>query len=151
MGRRRRRVRAAVALTAGALPFALGAGTASADEFYSQSFFREHTFTRDDGTQVTCNFSGGSNLSRETGRDTYFADALTTAFGEDPACGVTFVEVVATYRDASGRQKTTGANSIEGDVKWFTDDVSTGLDVVHRVFFFDCQANCEVSATTSPK
>src|SRR5918994_1161522 len=108
--------KAGVALAAGALPFALGMGTAAADEAYSQSFFTEHTFTAGDGRSVTCSVSGESNLFRPSGAETFHADALTEAIGEDPSCGRTFVEVIATYTDQSGRTKTTGANSINGDV-----------------------------------
>ncbi len=151
MGRGGRRAKVAVAITAGALPFALGIGTASADEAYSESFFKDHTFRAGDGTSVTCTVSGESNLFRQTGAETFIADALTDASGEDSSCGFTFVEVVATYTDVNGRKKTTGANSIDGDVQWFADDVAGGLQVVHRVQFQDCRADCEVSVTTSPK
>ena len=151
MGRGGRRAKLAVALTAGALPFALGIGTASADEAYSQSFFKDHTFTAGDGTRVTCVVRGEANLFRASGADTFVADALTDASGEDSSCGFTFVEVIATYTDANGRTNTTGANSIDGDVQWFADDVAGGLEVVHRVQFQDCRADCEVSVTTSPK
>jgi hypothetical protein len=126
-------------------------GTAAADEAYSQSFFREHTFTTGDGRSVTCSVSGESNLFRPSGSETFLADALTEALGEDPSCSRTFVEVIATYTDQSGRTKTTGANSINGDVQWFADDVASGFRVVHQVTFNDCRADCEVSATTSPK
>ena len=152
MGRGRRvAATATVALTAGAVPFALGIGPAAADEAYSQSFFREHTFAAGDGRSVTCAVGGESNLYRPSGAETFRADALTEAFGEDPACGRTFVEAVATYTDPSGRTKTTGANSINGDVQWFGDDVAGGFRVVHRVTFNDCRADCGVSSTTRPK
>ena len=143
--------KAGVALAAGALPFALGMGTAAADEAYSQSFFTEHTFTAGDGRSVTCSVSGESNLFRPSGGETFHADALTEAIGEDPSCGRTFVEVIATYTDQSGRSKTTGANSIDGDVQWFADDVASGLRVVHRVTFNACRADCEAGASTPPK
>lgn len=150
-GGRAATTKAGVALAAGALPFALGMGTAAADEAYSQSFFTEHTFTAGDGRSVTCSVSGESNLFRPSGAETFDADALTEAIGEDPSCSRTFVEVIATYTDQSGRTKTTGANSINGDVQWFADDVASGLRVLHRVTFNDCRADCEASATTSPK
>ena len=143
--------KATVALTAGAMPFALGIGTAAADEAYSQSFFTDHTFTTGDGRSVTCSVSGESNLFRPSGSETFLADALTEAHGGDPSCGTTFVEAVATYTDAGGRTKTTGGNSINGDVQWFADDVASGFQVVHRVTFNDCRTNCGVSVTTSPK
>jgi hypothetical protein len=150
-GRGRVATKAGVALAAGALPFALGMGTAAADEAYSQSFFADHTFTTGDGRSVTCSVSGESNLFRPSGSETYLGDALTEALGDDPACGRAFVEVLATYTDAGGRTKTTGANSIDGDVQWFADDVASGFSVVHQVTFNDCRADCEVSTTTSPK
>jgi hypothetical protein len=61
------------------------------------------------------------------------------------------VEVLATYTATSGQQKTSGADSIDGDVRWFADDVAGGLTVVHRVTFDDCRANCQASVTTTPK
>ena len=62
MGRGGRRTKAAVALAAGALPFALGVGTASADDLFIQFFSQDHTFTANDGTSVTCTVSGESSL-----------------------------------------------------------------------------------------
>jgi hypothetical protein len=140
-----------VALAAGAVPFALGFGTASADEAFAQSFAKQHTFTAGNGQAVTCTFTGDSSLQKADGQATFDAEALTDAFGEDPACAVHFVEVIVTYTDGSGRQKRTGADSIDGDVRWFGDDVAGGFSVLHRVTFDDCRANCEASATTSPK
>ena len=151
MGRGGRRTKTAVALTAGALPLVLGIGTAGADESFSQSFSTDHTFTSGDGRSVTCTLSGEANLFRPSGSEAFLADALTDASGVDPSCGSTFVEVVATYVDPGGRRKTTGANSIDGDVQWFADDVAGDLRVVHRASFNDCRANCQVSVTTSPK
>jgi hypothetical protein len=142
---------ATLALTAGAMPFALGIGTAAADEAYSQSFFTEHTFTSGDGRTVTCTLSGESNLFRSSDSETFLADALTEALGEDRSCGVTFVEAIATYVDVGGRTKTTGANSINGDVQWFADDVASDFRVLHKATFNDCSANCGASFTTTPK
>lgn len=148
---RKARVRAVAALAAGAVPLALGVGPASADEFFSQSFLRDHTFTSADGRQVTCTFSGESNLFRATGQEGFSADALTDVSGADPACASTFVEVRATYLDPGGRRKTTGANSVDGDVLWFGDDIGSEFLVHHSVEFEDCQANCETSTFTAPK
>ena len=144
-------MKVAAALAAGAVPFAVGVGAASADEAYSQSFFREHSFIGGDGRPVTCNFSGDSTLFKASGARTFDASALTDAFGDDPACQVRFVEVVVTYLDGNGVRKVTGANSIDGDVQWLGDDVGIGFSVVHRVTFDDCQSNCQTSFTTSPK
>jgi len=138
-------------VAAGVLPFAFGVGTASADESYSQSFVRDHSFTRGDGAAVTCTFSGESNLRKAYGENLFRADALTRASGTNPACGITFVEAIATYVDGNGDRKTSGANSVDGDVQWFAADVAARFSVVHRARFDDCQANCQVSFTTSPK
>jgi hypothetical protein len=151
MGRAGRRVRAAAALAVGAVPFALGVGTAAADDFFGQTFSREHTFTAGNGQQVTCTFSGESSLTHASGASTSAGTALTRASGEDPACGVTFVQVLVTYVDGSGRQRSTGADSVDGDVRWFGDDVARDFSVVHRVSFDDCLSNCDTSFTTSPK
>jgi hypothetical protein len=152
MGRGGRRARAAVALAAGALPFALGVGTASADDFFIQFFSKDHTFTAGDGSTVTCTVSGESSLTRAPDEEVFDGEALTRASGEHPSCGVTFVSVDVTYVDPSGRQKHTGADSIDGDVRWFVDDdVAHSFRVVHRVSFDDCRANCDVSFTTQPK
>jgi hypothetical protein len=152
MGRgRSTATRAALALTAGALPLALGIGTAAADDAFSQSFAKDHTFTAGDGSTVTCTVSGESNLFRRTGEEAFIADGLTDAFGNDSSCGIRFVEVIATYRDVSGRTKTTGANSIDGDVQWFAEDVAGEFRALHRVTFDDCRANCQFSFTTTPK
>ena len=64
MGRGGRRLEGGGGVAAGALPFALGVGTASADEFYSQSFSKDHIFTAEDGTRSACTVSGESNLFR---------------------------------------------------------------------------------------
>ena len=152
MGRGGGRAKAAVALAAGALPFALGVGTASADDFFTQFFSKDHTFTANDGTSVTCTVSGESSLSREAGQKVFDGQALTRATGDDPRCGITFVSVDVTYIDPSGHQRHTGADSIDGDVRWFVDhDVLRDLRVVHAVSFDDCRANCDVSFTTQPK
>ena len=152
MGRGGRRAKAAVALAAGALPFALGVGTASADDFFTQFFSKDHTFTANDGTSVTCTVTGESSLSREPGQQVFDGQALTQARGDDPRCGITFVSVDVTYIDGSERQRHTGADSIDGDVRWFVDDdVARDLRVVHAVSFDDCRANCDVSFTTQPK
>ena len=148
---RKARVRAVAALAAGAVPLALGVGTAGADEFFSQSFIQDHTFTNADGRQVTCTFAGESNLSRATGQEGFQGDALTGVTGTDPACGTTFVEVLATYVDPGGRRKTSGANSVDGDVLWFGDDIGSGFLVRHSVEFEDCRANCTASTITAPK
>jgi hypothetical protein len=148
---RKARVRAVAAVAAGAVPLALGVGQAGADEFFSQSFLQDHTFTSADGRQVTCTFSGESNLFRATGQEGYQGDALTDVSGADPACGSTFVEVVVTYVDAGGRRKTSGANSVDGDVLWFGDDIGGEFVVQHSVEFEDCRANCSASAVTAPK
>ena len=151
MGRGGRKVRAAAAVAAGTLPFALGVGTASADGFYGQQFSREHFFTAGNGEQVGCTFSGESSLTRPTSDGTFDADALTRASGLHPACGDTFVQVEVTYVDGNGRRQNTGADSIEGDVRWFGNDVLDDFQVVHRVSFNDCISNCAASFTTSPK
>jgi hypothetical protein len=151
MGRAGRRVGTVAALVAGALPFGLGVGTAAADDFYGQVFSREHTFTAGNGTQVTCTFSGESSLTYASGTPTAEGSALTRASGEHPACGATFVQVLVTYVDGSGRQRTTGADSVDGDVRWFGEDVASDFSVVHRVSFDDCLSNCDTSFTTSPK
>jgi hypothetical protein len=151
VGRAGRRTKVAAALAAGAVPFALGIGTASADEGYSQSFAKDHTFTAGDGHSVTCTFSGYSSLQRFSGQNTFDGQALTDAFGDDPACDIHFVAVIVTYTDGSGRQRQTGADSIDGDVRWFGDDVASGFSVLHSVTFDDCRANCEATFTTQPK
>jgi hypothetical protein len=152
MGRSRRRIQAVAALAAGALPIALGVGTASADEFFNQFASSDHTFTAGDGSTVTCTVSGESSLSRPNGQNAYDAEALTSAAGDSPSCSITFVEVEVSYRDPAGRERHTGADSIDGDVRWFVkNDVSSGFSVVHRVTFDDCRADCEVTFTTSPK
>jgi hypothetical protein len=148
---RKARVRAVAALAAGTVPLAFGVGQAGADELFSQSFIQDHTFTTADGRQVTCTFSGESNLFRPTGQEAFQADALTDVSGADPACGSTFVHVVVTYADPAGRRKTSGANSIDGDVQWFADDVGGEFRVQHGVEFEDCRANCVASAVTAPK
>jgi hypothetical protein len=148
---RKARVRAVAALAAGALPLGLGVGPAGADEFFSQSFLRDHTFTSADGRQVTCTFAGESNLFRATGQEGFSADALTDVTGSDPACARTFVEVLATYVDPGGRRKVSGANSVDGDVLWFGDDIGSEFLVQHSVLFEDCQANCQTSTVTAPK
>jgi hypothetical protein len=148
---RKARVRAVAALAAGAVPLALGAGTAGADEFFSQSFIKDHTFTAADGRQVTCTFTGESNLFRPTGQEGFQGDALTAVQGSDPACGITFVEVLTTYVDPGGRRKTSGANSVDGDVLWFGDDIGGEFLVRHSVQFEDCRANCSASTITAPK
>ena len=144
------RVRAAAALAAGSVPFALGVGTASADS-YGQTFSKDHTFTAGNGEQVTCGFVGESRLARASEQDDFGGEALTRASGEHPACGVTLVAVEVSYRDRAGVQRNTGADSIDGDVRWFGDDVFSDFSVVHRVTFNDCTANCQASFTTSPK
>jgi hypothetical protein len=148
---RKARVRVAAALAAGAVPLAFGVAQAGADEFFSQSFLQDHTFTSGDGRRVTCTFSGESNLFRPTGQEGYSADALTDVSGNDPACARTFVEVRATYDDTTGRRRTTGANSVDGDVLWFGEDVGSNFSVQHSAEFEDCQSNCVVTTTTSPK
>jgi hypothetical protein len=144
------RGRAAAALAAGTVPLALGVGTASADT-YGQTFSRSHTFTAGNGQQVTCGFVGESSLSRASEQDDFRGEALTRASGEHPACGVTLVAVEVTYVDRAGGQRRSGADSIDGDVRWFGDDVFRDFSVVHRVVFNDCTANCEATSTTSPK
>ena len=152
MGRGGRRRSAAAALAAGALPFAMGVGTASAEDVFTQFFTLDHTFTAGDGSTVTCAVTGESSLRRDPGEEVFDGEALTRASGEHPSCGVTFVEVDVTYVDPSGRQRHTGADSIDGDVRWFVDgDVHHGFRVVHRVSFDDCRSNCDVSFTTQPK
>jgi hypothetical protein len=148
---RKARVRAGAALVAGAVPLALGVGQAGADESFSQSFLQDHSFTAADGRPVTCTVSGESNLFRATGAESFTADALTDVSGEDPACASTFVEVLATYVDPGGRRKTTGANSVDGDVLWFGDDIGSGFTVLHTAQFEDCREDCEFGTTTSPK
>jgi hypothetical protein len=59
--------------------------------------------------------------------------------------------VQVTYIDGNGRRQSTGADSIEGDVRWFGSDVLDEFQVVHRVTFHDCLGNCAASFTTSPK
>jgi hypothetical protein len=152
MGRGGRRAKAAVALAAGAVPFGMGVGTAAADDFFIQFASKEHTFTAGDGSTVTCTVSGESSLRREPGERWFDGEALSRAVGDDPRCGITFVEVDVTYIDPNGVQRHTGADSIDGDVRWFVrDDVSHDLRAVHRVSFDDCRADCEVSFTTQPK
>ena len=155
MGRSGRRAKAAVALAAGALPFALGVGTASADDFFVQFFSKEHTFTANDGASVTCTVSGESSLRRDAGEDVFDGEALTRVVvtsDDDPRCGITFVSVDVTYVDAGDRTRHTGADSIDGDVRWFVEnDVARDFRVVHGVRFDDCRANCDVSFTTQPK
>jgi hypothetical protein len=140
------------ALAAGGLPFAMGVRTASAEDVFTQFFTLDHTFTAGDGSTVTCAVTGESSLRRDPGEEVFDGEALTRASGEHPSCGVTFVEVDVTYVDPSGRQRHTGADSIDGDVRWFVDgDVHHGFRVVHRVSFDDCRSNCDVSFTTQPK
>jgi hypothetical protein len=148
---RKARVRAVAALAAGAVPLAFGVGPAGADEGFSQSFTREHTFTAADQRQVTCTFSGESNLFRATGQEGFQGNALTAVSGADPACSSTFVEVQVTYVDPGGRRKTSGANSVDGDVLWFGDDIGSEFLVQHSVEFEDCLSNCVASTITAPK
>jgi len=143
-------VRAAAALAAGTVPLALGVGTASADT-YGQTFSRNHTFTAGNGQQVTCGFVGESRLTRDSVQDDFSGEALTRVSGAHPACGATFVSVEVTYVDRSGATRQTGADSIDGDVRWFGSGVFRDFSVVHRVAFADCSANCEASSTTRPK
>ena len=140
-----------MALAAGVLPFATGVGTASADDFFIQFFSKDHTFTAGDGSRVTCSVYGESSLFRESGQDTYDGEALTRVVGEHPSCGITFVDVQVSYLDAGGRRHATGADSVDGDVRWFSDGVAGQLRVGHHVTFDECQADCEISFTTSPK
>ena len=144
------RVRAAAALAAGTVPLGLGVGTAAADS-YGQTFSRNHTFTAGNGEQVTCGFLGESSLRRDDEQDDFTGEALTRASGESPACGVTLVAVEVRYQDRNGIRRNTGADSIDGDVRWFGGDVFADFSVVHRVTFNDCTANCVATATTSPK
>ena len=134
MGRGGRRAKAAVALAAGALPFALGVGTASADDFFVQFFSKDHTFTANDGTSVTCTVSGESSLSRSPGEEVFDGEALTRATGEDPRCGITFVSVDVTYVDPSEHQRHTGADSIDGDraswARFYLEPVEPGAEGV---------------------
>jgi hypothetical protein len=150
MGRAGRRVRAAAALAVGTVPLALGVGTAAA-ESYGQTFSRDHTFTAGNGSRVTCGFVGESSLRREDERNDFDGEALTRISGDDPACGSTLVSVAVTYLDRNGQRRHTGADSVDGDVRWFGGDVFSEFSVVHRVTFTDCIAGCEASATTSPK
>jgi hypothetical protein len=149
MGRKARM--AVAALAAGAVPLSLGVGPAGADEAFSQSFLQDHTFTSGDGRRVTCTFLGEANLFRPTGQEGFQGDALTGVTGADRACDSTFVAVLVTYVDAGGRRKTSGANSVDGDVQWFGDDIGSEFLVQHSAEFEDCQANCSVSTITAPK
>lgn len=148
---RKARARAVAALAVGAVPLTVGMAPAAADEAASQSFVRDHTFTAADGRQVTCTFLGESNTFRATGQEAFRADALTGVTGDDPACDSTFVEVRVTYVDPGGRRKSSGANSVDGDVQWFGDDIGSGFAALHRVEFTDCRANCTASTVTAPK
>ena len=150
MGRVGRRVRTAAALAAGTVPFALGVGTASA-EAYGQTFSRNHTFTAEGGRQVTCGFVGESSLRRDDERSDFSGEALTRVLGDDPACGTTLVSVEVSYLDRAGQRRHTGADSVDGDVRWFGGDVFQEFSVVHRATFESCIANCETEFTTSPK
>ena len=143
-------MRAAAAVAAGTVPLALGVGTAAA-ESYGQSFSRDHTFTAGNGSQVTCGFVGESRLTREDERDDFSGEALTRVVGEAPACGATLVSVEVSYLDRNGQRRHTGADSVDGDVRWFGGGVFQEFSVVHRATFTDCVANCQTSFTTSPK
>lgn len=150
MGRAGRGMRAAAALAAGTVPLALGVGTATA-ESYGQTFSRNHTFTAGNGSQVTCGFIGESSLRREDEQSDFTGEALTRVSGEAPACGASLVSVEVSYLDRRGQRHHTGADSVDGDVRWFGSDVFQEFTVVHRVTFTDCVANCQTSTTTSPK
>ena len=153
---RRRLVRGLAAVTAGALPFALGVGSAEATESHFNSTQFDHTFTALDGREVTCTVIGGSSLFRESSDTPYRADASIFSFEPDPspadpACtdGVSFV--TASYVDGAGQRTTSGSSGPGGGTIWFADNVAADLSVAHALTYFDCQFNCEISFTTRPK
>jgi hypothetical protein len=143
--------RGVTALSIGAATWLMGSGVAGADEAYSQSATKDHTFTNGAGQQVTCTIDMTSSLFRPTGQPEFFGSAFTDVFGFDESCDLTFVAVDATYKDISGRDRRVTADSIDGDVFLTVDNVRSNYKVAHSVFFFDCTANCDFSFTTSPK
>jgi hypothetical protein len=144
--------RGGVALSVGATTWLMGTGVAGADEFYSQSATKDHTFTNGSGETVTCTVDASSSLFKFTGSDEFQATAYTDVFGFHDSCSSgTFVAVRASYKDGGGRDRFVTADSIDGDVFLFVDNVGSNYRVEHSAFFLDCIANCEFAITTAPK
>jgi hypothetical protein len=151
MGIAKKAIRGATALSVAATTWLMGTGVAGADEFYEKGVTKDHTFRNGAGETVTCTVSARSTLFRATGAPEFEGTAFTDAFGFHESCSSTFVGVLASYRDVQGRDRRVSADSIDGDVFLFVDNVRSNYRVTHTAFFFDCSENCEFTVTTAPK
>ena len=144
MGSRRRLLGA---LSAGALPFVLGQGTASAAFAESE---RSLTFTYQ-GQEVTCRLFGQSDVLDGDG-----SAASSTNADQDPRCAG-HLAVSVTYVDTGGVQRTSGATTATGsDVSHSVQGVRDSFTATHTVRFVNCEdlidpSACELSFQTTPK
>lgn len=145
-----RLARGALGLAAGAAVLCLDGRAAGADESYLQSKTLDHTFVSSRNEPVTCQVSGSSFLTRPPGRPAYLGEATTSVDTANAACRG-FVSVQVTYVDPNGVRKSTGAFGAETFARWNGDDVGADYEAFHRVFFFECNEDCEFTVTTRPK
>lgn len=148
-----RATRAAAALAAGALPFALATRPAAADEVFQQHSHFEHTYTAPDNRRVTCVIEATALLTRPTGGATYQASADLGTFrsGEPSLCNA-LLTILVTYRDEEGTLVEGSAQSLGDFVRWTSsNDIVGGVEVHDVVEYGTCIADCRVEFTQNPK
>jgi hypothetical protein len=126
---------------------------AAAFERHERSDIVEHTFTDFAGDDVTCQIEFNSQLVRDGSSGPFQADTFTQVLDEGPlvgdACRAS-VGVDVVYHDGAGRERHARAFGTQlADLQ--LDEVSGNYVTTHLVFFLNCSANCERTATTSPK
>ena len=132
-------------LPAAATTIALASGTGTAE---ANTITREHTFTSEGGTQITCTIS----LTRTYpfGNDDQVGEGGTAILPAGAQCDTGVASISATYNDPDGYAVTTEENADGNATTRRYAPVGSNFVTIHRaIFSAGCLSNCEFTATRS--